>query len=126
MAYERATQKSHSQATRVFGNMSHQDFERIAGHLEPPYSDEKAIVLDGTQITREYVIEKVGIWAANEDYPLVMTRCRSHTIRRAEGQLVLQNLESDFVHGLSMKTMLSAHWLAGRPRVILEQYLEKN
>ena len=61
LAYERATQKSHGQATRIFGNMSHEDFERIAGHLESPRDNEEAIILDGTKITREYVIEKIGL-----------------------------------------------------------------
>jgi predicted kinase len=61
LAYERATKKSEGQATRVFGNMSHEDFEHIASHLEPLHDDEQAIILDGTKITREYIIKKVGL-----------------------------------------------------------------
>lgn len=61
LAYERATQKSHGQPTRLFGNMSHEAFERIAGHLEPPHDDEMPIMLDGTKLSRAYVLEKVGL-----------------------------------------------------------------
>lgn len=51
IAKQRAVQESHSQRTRVFGNMPREQFERIARNLEPPREDEHPIKLDGTNIT---------------------------------------------------------------------------
>lgn len=61
LAYKRATQQSARQPTRLFGNMSHQAFEGIAGHLEPPDDDEQPTKLDGTAVTPAYVAGQLGL-----------------------------------------------------------------
>jgi len=53
----RATEQSHDQETRVWGNMPPEDFERIASHLQPPHDDEHPVKIDGTHITAEIVAE---------------------------------------------------------------------
>lgn len=50
LAERRAVHDSHQKDTRVWGNMSHADFKRIADHLEPPHSDETVIAIDGSHI----------------------------------------------------------------------------
>ena len=50
VAKRRAIEESDGQATRLYGNMSDADFERIAGHLQPPGEDEKVIKIDGTDL----------------------------------------------------------------------------
>jgi hypothetical protein len=41
--------------------MSPEDFDRITGKLEPPTKDEAPVILDGTQITPDYVRETLGL-----------------------------------------------------------------
>jgi predicted kinase len=41
--------------TRIWGNMSDADFNRITSHLEEPRPEEHAIQLDGTTVTRDEV-----------------------------------------------------------------------
>lgn len=55
LAKERATLQSHSQSTRVFGNMPTEDFERISRNLEAPKPDEPAIKVDGTKVSPDYI-----------------------------------------------------------------------
>ncbi len=61
VAKNRATTNAHLQATRVLGNFSEKDFERISDNLEPPHEDENHIKLDGTRISPEYVIEQLKL-----------------------------------------------------------------
>lgn len=54
-AKKRATSDAHLQTTRVLGNMSHDDFERLSSSIEEPTDQEPYIKVDGTQITAEYI-----------------------------------------------------------------------
>ncbi len=60
-AKERATQNASQQGTRVLGDMPEDAFERISGNMEPPHEDEDFVELDGTQIGKEYIAEKLGL-----------------------------------------------------------------
>lgn len=55
VARKRATADAHLQKTRVLGNMSHKDFDRIISHIEEPGSKESFIKVDGTKITETYI-----------------------------------------------------------------------
>jgi predicted kinase len=55
LARIRAVEQSEGQKTRVWGNMSIEDFERIAGGLEEPRHHEKVIKLDGEHIDHDAV-----------------------------------------------------------------------
>lgn len=57
----RATTDSHLQETRVLGDFSEEDFERISENMEPPRSDEAYISLDGTKLTPAYVATQLNI-----------------------------------------------------------------
>lgn len=59
VAKQRATQDAHLQSSRVLGDMQHADFDRLAANLEAPQPDEEYIELDGTQITPEYVADRL-------------------------------------------------------------------
>lgn len=59
LAYGRAVTETNGK--RLFVEMSHEDFERVASHLEAPNDNEQPVVLDGTKITREYVKQKLGL-----------------------------------------------------------------
>jgi predicted kinase len=48
IAEHRAVHDSEDKDTRVLGSMTHEDFRRIASHLEPPRPDEHPIKIDGT------------------------------------------------------------------------------
>lgn len=50
IARQRAIKGVHDKATRVYGNMTAADFERIAGNLQPLRPDEQAIQIDGTNL----------------------------------------------------------------------------
>ena len=50
VAKKRAVEESEGRYTRLYGNMTEDVFERIAGHLQPPRSDEPFIKIDGTEI----------------------------------------------------------------------------
>jgi predicted kinase len=63
LSYKRATQDSHGQPTRVFGNMSHDDFDRIAGHLQTPTEDENPITLNGINLDEAQVLSALGLTA---------------------------------------------------------------
>ncbi|HSX17696.1 MAG TPA: ATP-binding protein [Patescibacteria group bacterium] len=51
----RATQDAHKQHTRVLGDMSVADFERMASNIQQPRTDEDVIQLDGTRISMPMV-----------------------------------------------------------------------
>ena len=55
IAKQRATQGEAVGPTRIFGNMSEADFERIAGHLEAPRKDEKIIKIDASEFDKDKV-----------------------------------------------------------------------
>lgn len=50
IARKRAVHESENQDTRLYGNMTDADFDRMASRLEPPREDEKVIKIDGTEI----------------------------------------------------------------------------
>ncbi|HVS58573.1 MAG TPA: ATP-binding protein [Candidatus Saccharimonadales bacterium] len=58
-AFHRAVTQTNGQ--RMFVSMTHDDFERVASHLEAPGADEHPIVLDGTHVTAEYVKQNLGL-----------------------------------------------------------------
>lgn len=51
LARERATKLPIKHDHRIWGNMPVDDFERLAGQLEPPHADEPFVTLDGQHIT---------------------------------------------------------------------------
>lgn len=55
VAKQRATTDAHKQDSRVLGNMSEADFERLTNHLEEPRADENAVIIDGTKVSPEYL-----------------------------------------------------------------------
>jgi predicted kinase len=61
LAEHRAVHDSHNKPTRLYGNMDHETFQRITGHLQPPTDDEKPIKIDGTHVTKESVLLAVGL-----------------------------------------------------------------
>jgi predicted kinase len=54
-ARSRATEQSHGQHTRVWGNMPITDFKRISNNLEPPKSNEAPVKIDGAAVTKSDV-----------------------------------------------------------------------
>jgi len=63
IAKTRATLDAHLQDTRVLGNMSATDFERLSGCMEPPRPDEKYLIVDGDKITNEYISAALNLTA---------------------------------------------------------------
>lgn len=61
LAKDRATKDAHLHDTRILGDMSNEDFERLSHKLEKPRSDETVIELDGTKITPDYVAAKLKV-----------------------------------------------------------------
>lgn len=61
LARQRAVEASHGQDTRLFGNMPLSEFERIAGHLEPPDEHEKVIKIDGTQLDGDELLRQLDL-----------------------------------------------------------------
>lgn len=59
LAYRRAITENGGK--RMFITMSHEDFERVASHLEPPMDSEKPIIIDGTHIDPETVKQQLGL-----------------------------------------------------------------
>jgi predicted kinase len=57
LARIRAVEQSDGQQTRVWGNMSVEDFERIAGGFEEPQHHEHVIKLDGQNLNHEEVAQ---------------------------------------------------------------------
>lgn len=61
LAKQRAVEESHDKDTRVFGNMTGRDFERIASHLEPPDESEHPVVIDGSDLDKKALLKQLGI-----------------------------------------------------------------
>lgn len=61
VARRRAVEQSHGQDTRLYGNMSLADFERIASHLQPPDEDENVVKIDGTELDSEALLKQLGL-----------------------------------------------------------------
>ncbi len=61
LAQHRAVNDSHGQPTRLYGNMSSDTFERIAGHLEEPKTSEHPIVFIGKKLQKTEVLDKLGL-----------------------------------------------------------------
>jgi predicted kinase len=61
LSKQRAVEKSQAEATRLFGNMSAADFDRIAGNLQPPTKYEKVIKIDGTNLDSEELLRQLGL-----------------------------------------------------------------
>jgi predicted kinase len=60
LAKERA-QNTHLHAeTRVLGNMTDEHFGNLSNKLEEPTDNETTLVLDGTQLTREYISDALA------------------------------------------------------------------
>ncbi len=61
LARKRATDTAVGQHTRVLGNMHNNDFERMAGNLQPPLEDETYIEIDGTKVSNDYISLLLGL-----------------------------------------------------------------
>lgn len=61
LAQNRATEAEIKHASRVWGNMPLEDFERLSNHLQPPRADEHVIKIDGTKVTPEYIAERLHL-----------------------------------------------------------------
>ncbi len=55
IARERATQNAHLNDTRILGDMSHKDFDRLVSRIEEPDDSEPFVQVDGTQISPDYL-----------------------------------------------------------------------
>lgn len=55
LAKERSIKDAHQQPTRLLGDMTIQDFERISEGIEEPRPNEVVITIDGTKVTPEYI-----------------------------------------------------------------------
>ena len=56
LAHKRAVHEAEGEETRLYGNMSDTDFDRIVGRLEPPKEDERVIKIDGTNLDQTSVL----------------------------------------------------------------------
>jgi predicted kinase len=61
VAKKRAVEESQDKDTRVYGNMTDEDFERIASHLEEPTATEEVIKIDGTDLDNQELQEKLNL-----------------------------------------------------------------
>jgi len=61
IARRRATEHSHGQDTRIWGNMPVTEFERISSHLQPPTPDEHPVTFDGSDLELDHVKHKLGL-----------------------------------------------------------------
>lgn len=61
LAKHRAVNDSHGKPTRLYGNMSEVVFDRIAGHLEPPRSEELPITFVGEHLQKTEVLHKLNL-----------------------------------------------------------------
>jgi predicted kinase len=57
----RAVEQSHGKDTRVWGNMTPQDFERLSNRLETPAPEEQAIEINGAAINEANVFQQLGL-----------------------------------------------------------------
>jgi predicted kinase len=61
LSKKRAVLQSHDQDTRVYGNMTNTDFERIASHLEPPDESEHPVIIDGSNLDTSALLTQLHI-----------------------------------------------------------------
>lgn len=61
LAKARALSHEHAINNHYHETMSPEQFVRITGNLEAPRPHEQAIILDGTQLTAQYISEKLGL-----------------------------------------------------------------
>ncbi|HVW23558.1 MAG TPA: ATP-binding protein [Candidatus Saccharimonadales bacterium] len=61
LAEHRAIADTAAQPTRLLGDMTPGEFERIASHLEPPTEDEKVLKFDGTELDIEALERELGL-----------------------------------------------------------------
>jgi hypothetical protein len=61
IAKKRAVEESQDKDTRLYGNMTDEDFERIASHLEEPTDTEHVIKIDGTNLNNQELQEKLNL-----------------------------------------------------------------
>lgn len=61
IARRRAVHEADNQDTRIWGNMPLEHFERIANNLQEPLPEEHAITIDGTDITKEDIAQRLGL-----------------------------------------------------------------
>ncbi len=61
LARQRAVEQSDGQATRIWGNMPPEHFDRIANNLELPENEDNLVRLDGTHITQKDVATALGL-----------------------------------------------------------------
>lgn len=59
IAQTRATEDAHLQETRILGDMSEGNFNRLSDNLEKPSDDEKPIVIEGIDVTEDIVRNKL-------------------------------------------------------------------
>jgi predicted kinase len=61
LARERATKDAHIQRhTRVLGDMSVEDFERMSNNIQTPHSDERVLEIEGKDMSAESVAEALA------------------------------------------------------------------
>lgn len=60
-ARHRATEPHHQVHTRIHGEMSTEDFERLSSDTEWPKEDEKAIKIDGSHLDKNEVKRRLGL-----------------------------------------------------------------
>lgn len=61
LAETRATKDSADQPTRIWGNMSLGDFNRLSDHLQQPDTDETVVQIDGSHVTEDSVKAALGL-----------------------------------------------------------------
>jgi predicted kinase len=57
----RAVEDSYGKSTRVWGNMSVNDFEHLSNRLEAPQPDEHAVEINGADVDKTQVIERLQL-----------------------------------------------------------------
>ncbi len=61
IAKHRAVEESLNQGTRLYGNMSEEDFERIASHLEEPNDNENVVKINGSNLDSHDLLERLDL-----------------------------------------------------------------
>jgi predicted kinase len=61
LSQQRAVHESDGKPTRLFGNMPIEDFNRMAGNLQPPQPEEYPIIIDGSNLSKNLVLDLLGI-----------------------------------------------------------------
>lgn len=60
VARQRALNADKHPATRLLGNMTDTIFGRLSDKLEKPHNNERTIIIDGTQLTADYIAKKLA------------------------------------------------------------------